>query len=206
MGNGAALGEMVNTVNFDNYSNDSLGPIQKDEAIFLYGLTLTIRPRSVLEFGTLRGDSTAIWLHGGASRVVSVDINTTAQAYDLGFRFPQLELVRCDQTLYVPSEEFDLVFMDASHDFVANTKTFVNVSRYIRAGGLLIVHDTGLWRRDFMSEQHHRFPGTWETDDDFAHQPDERKFVLWLKSMGLNAINIHSTNTLRHGMTILQYT
>jgi SAM-dependent methyltransferase len=197
---------MADAVNFDSYSNDSLGPIQKDEAIFLYGLTCAVCPRSVLEFGTLRGHSTDIWLAAGAKRVVSVDILTTPQALEVANEYPNLELVRCDQTAYMPTENFDIIFMDAAHDLEANKQTFENVGRHISEGGLLIVHDTGLWRREFMTGEHHRFPGKWETPNDFAHQPDERAFVLWLKSQGLNAVNIHSSNTLRHGMTILQFT
>ena len=41
---------------------------------------------------------------------------------------------------------------------------------------------------------------------EFAHQPDERRFVNWLigSDESLNAIHLHTLNTVRHGLTIVQ--
>lgn len=199
-----------------DYKNDVLGPVQRDEAIALYGIALTLRAKWVLEFGTYFGHSTRCFLEAGAN-VICVDCRLTPEARALAADYPgQVTLIEADQAdgavisriedIIPLSEGLDVIFMDASHDLQSNIAAFVKVQYYLNKAGLVIVHDTGCWAKEHMSLNHTNFPGgKWVDDTRFAHQPDEIEFANWLRDIkGFARIDLHSLRTLRHGTSLFQ--
>jgi hypothetical protein len=192
----------LNTEWLDKYEEETaIGPVQRDEALLLYAITRVVRPNRVLEFGTYRGHSAKAFLEGGAGKVTSVDIkpqlDPSLGLVEYGERF---ESIICNMVNYIPKETFDFVFFDAAHNLEGNKKTWANL-KYPK---IVLVHDTGKWANEQMTNKHRNFRGGVMTADGMIHQPAEVKFVEWLVCNGYDRIDFHSKNTLRHGITILQ--
>ena len=184
------------------------GPIQDDEALFIYSIVKALRPKTVVEFGFSHGVSALNFLKAldPDSRLYSYDItnyNPQAPAHnDSRFKFylkSQTEFEHTDIDRLI-----DIAFFDDGHIFDINTVAFKKIIDKMAPYSLTIVHDTGL-----HSEKIEAFePCTC----DFlnycggAHQPDERLFINWIKDNypDWQVINIHSFNVFRHGLTILQ--
>jgi predicted O-methyltransferase YrrM len=127
------------------------GPLQRDEALLLHGLIRVIRPRTVVEFGFLRGHSAFNFLRAldQESRLYSSDIEPEAKAradeilgHDSRFRFrlrSQTEITADD----VDGRMIDFVFLNASHDFALNQVTFGRLLPILWPSAILAVHDTG---------------------------------------------------------------
>jgi len=129
--------------------------------------------------------------------------------FDSRFKFLHKSQTDFDES-DIDSRSIDLAFFDAAHDLDLNQKTFLKVLPQLSPSAMVVVHDTGLWSKPFFSQAHHAFaeaaPAGWITNDLYAHQPDEREFVDWIRSSyeGFSSVHLHSANTLRHGMTLLQ--
>lgn len=187
-----------------SYSNDALGPIQYDEAVFLYGLALTIAPKKVLEFGSLLGHSTRVWLEAGCE-VTAVDVKISHEVAALQRKFPgMLELVQMPMEEYLPNfkDRFDLVFWDAGHHFATSVQTFEN-NLLNFADAMHVVHDTGVWHYD-VAPQHvqNNWPNSFKRYH--THQPDEVRFVLYLIGRGFHCIDFNTTRKFRHGLSVLK--
>ena len=184
------------------------GPIQDDEALFLFGIVKAIRPKIVVEFGFSYGFSSMNFLkaldNDEKTRLFSYDIknlNTKAFAHtDKRFKFylkSQAEFNTSD-ILNMP---IDIVYFDNGHHFDVNVEAFQRVMNQISPTGLIIVHDTGLHLNE-----------TKQCSCDFegycggAHQIDERIFINWIYDNypEWQIIQFHSLNIYRHGFTILQ--
>lgn len=198
---------------FKNYLEETaLGPLQRTEAEFMYSLIKMIKPSNMVEFGFFSGDSTLCLLEGS----IGYDSNVTS--YDIVFnpkmdyykeKYSNFKYYVKSQTLFdvkdLIKDKIDFVFIDASHDLEINKETFIKIKDYLTHDAIIAVHDTGLWRREYMKDIHFGFNGKWVDDNSFAHQPDEIEFVKWIKNEhAFNLINLCSTNCLRHGISLLQ--
>lgn len=196
----------------------AIGPLQRDEALVLHGLVRTVRPAVIVEFGFLMGDSALNFLQAlpPASRVHSFDISEEAAAIARVFPHPNFTFHRKSQDQITAADvqfaPIDLVFLDASHDLDVNRATFERVEGLLAQDAIVVVHDTGAWPAHLVAglPPHARFaaqtPEGWVSADEFVHQPDERAFVNWLRDVHpeFAQIHLHSTRTIRHGLTILQ--
>lgn len=189
-------------MDFSAYRNDALGPIQYDEAVFLYGIALTVAPRCVLEFGVLNGHSTRVWLESGAD-VIGIDIEVRDTARELEKQYPgKLRLIEMDMRGILAGgmrDDIDIVFWDAGHDFTANAEAFQAVEHL---DCFHIVHDTGTWSRHNAPELALSWfePGK----DTHVHRPDEGVFCKYIAAKGYQRIDFHTTRKFRHGITILK--
>ena len=197
---------------------DSIGPLQREEALLLFALTRVLRPRVIVEFGFFQGHSAFNFLRAldPGSRIFSYDLADDAKArFEKELNFdPRLSFFHKSQTDFAAADIghqlIDLVFFDGAHELTANCATFQKIHPCLRDNATVVIHDTGLWNRDRMLPLHQEFiklfPGEWVSDSQFAHQPDERQFVDWICQTypEMQAIHLHSSNTLRHGMTWLQ--
>jgi hypothetical protein len=186
----------------DPYEEETaLGPIQREEALFLFALARVLRPQVVVEFGVAYGDSARAWLQAGVPLVIGIDPWRTPQAaaveqeYSPRFRYRN-ECMTTAQIAEVP----DLIFFDAEHDIQANVMAFKNLKTLPR---MIAVHDTGTWAPEHMTPAHQAFPGI-DTAAGKVHQPAEVLFCNMLERAGWQRIDLHSTHTLRHGITLLQ--
>ncbi len=198
--------------------NDAIGPLQRDEAIALFGMIRSLRPKVVVEFGFFHGHSAFNFLQAlpGDGRLYSYDIDPdsikrarTEFNFDRRFTF-----IGKSQTDFDPedigSQEIDFAFFDAAHELDLNIETFNRIVPHLAAEAMVAIHDTGLWHRDHFAPIHETFtreyPGVWKDGDLYAHQPGERAFIDWIvaEHPGFSAIHFHSTRTLRHGFSLLQ--
>jgi hypothetical protein len=186
----------------ESYEEETaLGPIQREEALFLYALARVIRPQVVVEFGVAYGDSARVWLEAGVPLVIGFDPWSTPQAtavqQQYGERFRYLHQ---PMQLAEFEEQADIIFFDAAHDLAANIQAY-NRLRHIPA--MIAVHDTGTWAPEYMTAAHRDFPGV-ITPLGKVHQPQEPLFCDTLEKCGWRRMDFHSRHTLRHGITLLQ--
>ena len=191
------------------------GPVQREEALFLYSLLRVVRPRTAVEIGFLRGRSAHNFLCAldTDGRLYSFDIDENCaerarelSAHDPRFTFrirSQTELTRED----IDGREADFVFLDASHEFDLNRATFRRLLPLLAPTAILAVHDTGTVPRHFLPPDHYWFESTigW-LGDEREVMPGERAFSNWLldEHPEFSQIHFHSRQTLRCGITVLQ--
>lgn len=191
------------------------GPVQREEALFLYSLMRVVRPKIVVEIGFLRGRSAHNFLCAldTDARLYSFDIdeNCAERARELSGHDPrftfrirsQTELTRED----IDGREADFVFLDASHEFDLNRRTFRRLLPLMAPNAILAVHDTGTIPRHLLAPDHYWFESTigW-LGDEREVMPGERAFSNWLldEHPEFSQVHFHSRKTLRCGITVLQ--
>jgi predicted O-methyltransferase YrrM len=196
----------------------AIGPVQRDEALLLFAVTRVLRPQVVVEVGFLGGQSAFNFLRAldpGAT-LYSFDISQSAEdiAAAMFSHFDNFHFRRVSQDAIGPEhiggQRIDLVFLDASHDVKLNQRTFDRLAPMLQDDGVLIVHDTGAWPREHLTDRHRAVamgrPELWTAGDLFEHRREEREFVNWIleERPGFAQLHLHSRHTLRHGLTILQ--
>lgn len=197
---------------------EAIGPLQRDEAVALFGVVRTLRPRVVVEFGFFHGHSAFNFLQALSEDALlfSYDVDEDSRrraesefAFDRRFAFlakSQTDFAAED----VGGREVDFVFFDAAHELELNTETFSRILPSLSPAAMIAVHDTGLWNREYFAPIHEQFTrehsGAWHHEDLYAHQPGERAFIDWITETypEFVAIHLHSTRTLRHGFSLLQ--
>jgi predicted O-methyltransferase YrrM len=199
--------------------NNALGPIQRDEALFLMGLIRVLRPSVILEFGFADGHSAFNFLQAMDDRgeLFSFDVaDGCARLAKAAFSgFDNFYFIQKSQGDFewddIGRRLVDFVFIDASHNLELNQKTFQAILPSLSETAIIGVHDTGAWAKEHFGEAHKKFAddnksGKWLTGNEYAHEPDERKFVNWIGSQypEFQVIHCHSKNCIRHGITLLQ--
>jgi predicted O-methyltransferase YrrM len=197
---------------------DAIGPLQRDEALFLNGLIRVLRPRVVVEFGFSTGHSAYNFLQAmdGFGKLYSYDIaELSAAVAKQGFSgYPNFRFYQKSQTEFVwddvGRQPVEFVFIDASHNLELNQKTFAALLPALSPGAILAVHDTGTWVKEHFSAKNRMFVaaggGRWVNDQELEHTREERAFVNWIGAQHpeFQIIHCHSLNCLRHGLTLLQ--
>jgi predicted O-methyltransferase YrrM len=200
-------------------NKNALGPLQRDEAIALFGIVKTLCPKTIVEFGFFHGHSAFNFLCAlePDARLYSYDISLDSAMRakeELSFDH-RLTFIHKSQADFNPSDidhrPIDFVFFDAAHDLALNIETFKRIVHCLAPGAIIAIHDTGLWQKSHFSHAQTRVVetathGRWITNNLYAHQPEERAFVNWIVShqSHFGAIHFHSINTLRHGFSLLQ--
>jgi len=183
-----------------------LGPLQNDEALFLYSVIRCCRISSILEIGGGDGGSAINFLE--AMKYAPGGIVYTC---DIGHvpRMADNHKVIIKNALNLTPEDLDnkpveLVFFDC-HDMVQMDIFHVLVSaKIITDKTLLALHDTNLHYAPY------RMIGPYiSSEGGYAHQPVERSMVNQFKELGYDILNLgtgpekHSEEfPFRHGITI----
>jgi hypothetical protein len=147
---------------------NSSGAIGMGDLLFLHAFVNVLAPDRVIEIGTLSGFSAAVIADAVAQRqlpnsesvlVDTIDLSQrcmTDQTKPVGFEIPQLvphlsSRIRVhagQDARYVEQiarvGELQLVFIDADHQHPRPTLDLIRVSRFVRPGGWVILHDIGL--------------------------------------------------------------
>jgi predicted O-methyltransferase YrrM len=195
------------------------GPLQREEALFLYSLTRLLRPKVIVEFGFHYGHSSFNFLQamGEDDHLYSFDIAESAKkiaatnfAHHKNFTFvfkSQADVSKADFA-HLP---IDLVFLDASHSLELNEMTFAKLLPVLAPDCIIAIHDTGTWaKKHFETGNAERArvssPGDWLNGEEFLPARDERLFVNWLMDTHPNfsVVNLATLNTLRNGFTLVQ--
>lgn len=136
----------------DRGNEPRLGPVQDDEALFLFALVRATRPRTIVEFGTSQGFSALNFLHAIAddpeARVFSYDIlpYPVARALedaDTRFIFHQKSQADFDAS-DVGYRPVDVAFFDAGHLVEYSVMAFQRILPSLSPTALVMIHDTGL--------------------------------------------------------------
>ena len=194
------------------------GPVQRDEALLLHALLRVLRPNVVVEIGFFRGHSAYNFLRAldSEARLYSFDIDPSCvqRATELFGKDSRVMVRQRSQTELTRSDldgqEADFVFLDASHDLTLNQATFQRLLPLMRPNAILAVHDTGTIPREFLVRENHwalHEPDRW-VGDECEVMPGERAFVNWLldEHRDFSQLHLHSLNTARCGITLLQRT
>jgi len=199
--------------------DDAIGPLQREEALLLFGMVRTVRPKTVVEIGFHYGQSAFNFLRAMNHDAIlfSFDIDRDSEffadtrfGHDPRFRFArksQDEIVEADIGV---GRKIDFLFVDASHDLELNQRTFAAIEGLLAPRALVAIHDTGTYKRSSLTGPFaglgDTYPGNWTSEDEYAHQLDERRFVNWIGETRpqYGQIHFHSHRTRRHGMTLLQ--
>lgn len=197
---------------------DAYGPLQKDEALFIFSLVRVLRPKVILEFGFLWGNSTYNFLQ-------AVDLDAKVFSFDIGEiskriaskyfnKYPNFRFINKSQTDFEPADidslKADIVFIDAAHELSLNIETFKRIQPILAERGVVLIHDTGTWPKKHFQAIHHQVAHTksnnWLNESEFEHQREEREFVNYLAHAYPDYVQVHfhSLNTIRHGITMLQ--
>jgi predicted O-methyltransferase YrrM len=140
-------------------------PVYQDEGELnrLVELVKELKPKRILEIGSLHGGTLWYWMHAAqGAEIVSVD--SGVQHFDSRFAeiehdrinlWPEWEKetgctitqIRADSTSSVTIEEarkyapFDFIFIDGGHDYNTAMSDWVNYWPMLRTGGLFAFHD-----------------------------------------------------------------
>jgi hypothetical protein len=183
------------------------GPIQDDEALFMYSIIIGKRISRILEIGGLNAYSANNFLqamHLVKGTLYTVDINPVKKLADN-------HKVIQKNVLHLTTEDVDnlpleFVFFDC-HDMVQMDMYHLLVQKgIINDNTILALHDTNL-----QYPPHGTYGWPVKNEPGLAHQPVERTMVNLFKEIGNDIFLLHTTpdkhheNFLyRHGITICQ--
>lgn len=181
------------------------GPVQDDEALFLYAVVRGMRLRRILEVGGLDGYSARNFLRavGGGGVVYTVDINPVRQVA------PNHRVITKDAAAVRPGDvdgaPLDLVFFDA-HAYAPQMDMFLALQRagIIHERTVLALHDTNLHPTQLA-------PWAYPVEGGWVHQETERRMVNDFRRMGYDAFSLHpdidrhdDALPFRHGITVMR--
>jgi hypothetical protein len=180
------------------------GPIQDDEALFLFSIIRGKRLKYVLEIGGLSGYSARNFCKAVEpmnGMVYTVDINPVPTVAN------NHKVILNDSRNLKPSDidnnVLDMVFFDC-HDFQSQWETFVS---FVSNG--LINDDTILTLHDTNTHPHQYMNFAYQIKEGWVHQPVERQLVNRFKEIGYDVFCLHTKPTshnesmpFRHGVSV----
>jgi predicted O-methyltransferase YrrM len=182
------------------------GPIQDDEALFLYSIIRGCRLKRILEIGGAAGYSAKNFLQ--ALSFSKDGILYTCDLYPVPVLAENHKVIiknALDLTISdLDNQPLELVFFDC-HDMVQLDIYYKLVNNnIINDNTILALHDTNL---HYPPHQH---CGVYiEKENGFAHQPVERHMVNIFKELGYDIFSISTDCTkhnydfpVRHGLTV----
>jgi SAM-dependent methyltransferase len=147
--------------------------VSPEEGIFLYGLTKVLRPSVIVEFGTYTGYTAVNFLNAMDSDAVLYTYDVERQSQIDLIQDSRFHFLRKNQVDFLPADiggrKIDLVFLDASHQFDLNTKTFHAIRSSLKDKAVLVTHDTS----------------------NIAGQQGEIRFAEWMVEQGYPRIDFH---------------
>jgi predicted O-methyltransferase YrrM len=180
------------------------GPIQDDEALFLYGLIRVMRLKRVLEIGGLNGYSAKNFCEavgdGGVVFTVDVEPLTPVSERHVTLCKDARNLSPAD----VGNSPLDLIFFDC-HDYDVQWRVYRNLrrARLVTDDTVLAFHDTNLHPVQIVPYAY-RVQGGW------VHQDTERRMVNKFKRIGFDVFALNTSMMahdqrlpFRHGLTVV---
>lgn len=194
--------------NLDHLNQDETqtvsGPIQDDEALFLFSIIRGMRLKTIFEIGGLNGYSATNFLQavGGDGIVFTCDINPV-KILSENHKFIH------KNALYVTQEDLEnkkieMIFFDC-HDYDIQMMIF---HKYWDLG--LIDENTVIALHDTNTHPFKSVSWAYPTSQGYVHQPAERKMVNDFVNMGYHSFSLHTRLSkhsekfpYRHGVTVM---
>ncbi len=194
------------------YNETTLGPIQGDEALFLYGLCQMVRPQVVLEIGCLIGQSLRVWINAGVPFIYAVDAKISDDVKELQRGQGTNGMLCFEQDMCKPIDFVrgipDLVFVDASHKLEDNIQVVKNLLPVLKPGALFILHDTGHRKDEHVPMQDRWILSHDKWDEEleaWVLEPDEKATADWIgKNTNWQRVDLWTTVVPRCGLTVFQ--
>lgn len=186
-------------------SQEVIGPIQDDEALFLYSIVRGMRLSRILEVGGLRGYSAVNFLKAleksKKAVLYTVDLNKVRKISENHKVITKdiRDLTRED----LDNEPIDLIFFDC-HNFDAQILAYKRLLRkgLITDRTILALHDTNLHPRKYTES-------SYKISSGYVHQKAERMMVNYFKKLGYDVFSLHTDMKIhdskfpfRHGISI----
>ena len=186
-------------------SQDVGGPIQDDEALFLFAMVRAMRLRRILEVGGLDGYSARNFLAamGPEGVLYTVDLEPVPPVA------PNHRTITKDVAALTASDldgcRFDMIFFDA-HAYVPQLDLLMRLrtAGMVNDETVLALHDTNLHPTRTCS-------WAYPVEEGWVHQDVERRMVNDLRRMGYDGFALHTnlaahdeTLPFRHGVTIMR--
>jgi|GEM_PF-2851223 predicted O-methyltransferase YrrM len=183
---------------------DVIGPIQDDEALFLFSIIKGMKIKTVFEIGGLNGYSATNFLKavGNDGAVFTCDINPVQKLAENHFFIHKnaLDVVPSD----LNNQAIELIFFDC-HEYEAQMMAFCR----LRDLGLIDSH-TVLALHDTNTHPYKTVPWAYPVSQGYVHQAVERKMVNDFVRMGYHAFCLHTRPSkhsqsfpYRHGITVM---
>lgn len=209
--------DLSHLVQYD--SQHVVGPVQDDEALFLFAVVRGMHMRAILEVGGLSGFSALNFLRAlprdEGCFVATVDVNPVRKA---GRNHETMQTdagkARADDFLplfekYSLPPRFDMIFFDA-HVYEEQTALLKSLKQAGLVDGKTIIalHDTFLYPCGFIPGS--EFERDNHGDEGYAGFPEERRMVQDLIKDGYYPFQLHPRSAqpgnlaFRHGVTIMQ--
>lgn len=182
------------------------GPIQDDEALFLYSIVIGMRLKRILEIGGLGGYSAVNFLKaiGDDGVMYTVDINPIRTLADnhIFIHKNANDIVAKD----IDNKPIELLFFDC-HDYDAQMNLFNRLTNQnmINDNTIIVLHDTNTHPKQFFKWAYQINESEW------VHQDVERKMVNYFHDIGYNIFSLHTDSSkhndefpYRHGITVCQ--
>jgi predicted O-methyltransferase YrrM len=191
-----------------NDNQDVWGPIQDDEALFLYSIIRASRLKRIFEIGGLNGYSAQNFLKAvnfaSDSVVYTCDINPVPK---LATNHNVIQKNVLDVTPQdVQNQPLDLVFFDCHEEVQLEMFNSFVSKGIITDDTILTLHDTNLHYAPY-----NRWGPFVPEENGFAHQVVERKMVNYFKELGYDIFSIKTDSSkhspefpIRHGISICQ--
>jgi predicted O-methyltransferase YrrM len=182
------------------------GPIQDDEALFLYAAIRGLRVKTVFEVGGLHGYSAENFLKavGDDGLVFTCDFEPVPK------RAKNHVVIQKDAAALTAADlrnkKIELVFFDC-HDYEVQMAVFDRLlkKKLIDDETILALHDTNLHPAHIIVHAYELPGGGW------VHQPAERRMVNEFAARGYHAFSLHpkldkhsKRFPFRHGLTLMQ--
>ena len=181
------------------------GPIQDDEALFLFALVRGMRLRRVLEIGGLDGYSARNFLQavGEGGMVYTVDLQPV-RSQAANHRIITKDVADLSEA-DLDHEHLDLLFFDA-HAYVPQMDLLMRLRRagMVDDRTVLALHDTQLHPTKTCD-------WAYPIEEGWVHQDVERRMVNDLRRIGYDAFDLHTdlardaaSLPMRHGVTVMR--
>lgn len=189
---------------------DVLGPIQDDEALFLYSIIRGMRLKRILEIGGLNGYSALNFL-----RAVDHTESDTTTVYTVDFinvpKQAENHKVIAKNAVHLTLEDvdnkpIDMIFFDC-HDAIQ-----IQIYKKLLDAGIITeetiiaLHDTCLHYEPYNPTNSKMYI---KEEEGYVHQEIERLMVNFFKELGYDIFNLHTTKDkhsddfpFRHGVTV----
>lgn len=201
-----------NLTHLIHHNQNISGPIQDDEALFLYALVKATRIRYIVEIGGLNGYSASNFLaaieHDG--KVITIEPNELKpiNSNHIIINKKAHEILIEDLNL----SKIDLIFFDA-HDLNSQI-LFYNYAleeKLIDNTTIIVLHDTHTHPIQTINNQRYLTNNIGYGNNGYVHQSVERLMVNCFIDLGYHALHLHIDNnrlplndiSFRHGLTIL---